>query len=170
MLGSVSDPSSDVWSGPNILLNTKSFISIYLSSGIYYRLALILPALHGFYITSPLTSAAFLLFFFLVYLFPTLRDQKQAKHTGSRTAENYTTGHPKTSSLAGKPELSVTCNTRTGNFPTLQGQRSCKMSIMASRWQLEPFIQGVGSAPGPELPWLWVSAQYGKQEPHSNSP
>lgn len=96
----------------------------------------------------------------LFFLFSPLRYQ-QAKHTGSRTAQTHTSTHPKTSSFAGNPELPVHCNTHTSNFPILQGQRSCKMPIMASRWQPEPFMEGMGSAPNPELQWLWASAQYG---------
>jgi len=172
MLGSVSDPNSDVWSGINVLLNTKSFIRIYVFSGICHRMACILPwftlILH--YISINFSRISPFFFFFLIPLPPTLRDQKKAKHTGPRTSETHTPGHLKTRSLVGKPELSVTDNTDTTNFPTLQGQRSFKMFIKASGWQLEPFMQGMGSAPAPELPWLWVSAWYGKQEPHSNIP
>lgn len=94
--------------------------------------------------------------------------QKPVKHAGFRTAEGHSTNHSKTIPLAGKPEMSAASNTNHGNFSILQGQKNFKIPIMARRWQLEPFRHGVGSAPSPGLPWLQMSAWYGKPELPSN--
>lgn len=120
MLGSVSDPSSDRWAGTKLLLNTKSFPSIYLFSDICHRTALIF-------------SWFTLVLHYISIYFSKLNTQAPGQQKPIPPAI------PKTIPLAGKPELSATSNTHHCNFSILQGQRNFKIPTLASRWQLEPF-------------------------------